>query len=587
MERSHIIKLITILMLFPFSGNAQFQTCEPYFNQNALDFEDTFNLKPLSFPIAFTSDTNYSAVVDKGIKKNGNQSVRITGTNFDSKSFANLSVRIPIPIKRGSKLEVSLWVKADSIHGENSGTMLRLTGIGLSKNNRPDLLEFGKEVIKNTADWKEISLECTVDKPLLGITISGLMQGKGIAWFDNFQLKIDDQILEKNLHFSSQKKSEFIKDSLEPFLYTMDQNMTKIGNKKDIKGVLGKAKIIGLGESTHGTKEIFEAKKRLIQYLIEEQDVTEIAIEAYYGNSLVLNSYIIEGKGDPVELIAGLGFWPYYTQEFLDLIQWLRNYNLKHNNKVRITGIDPQSCEESIKYLRNKFPDNSEYQSLLEKIDSLSPINLDNKAVTLTDSLKTLTSKMTSDKMAIKNSEIISQFQLLNLYSGIEYSKVRDSLMMENIKSRVVELPDNEKLVVWAHDLHLQRVEDYLGNYISKFINDSYINIAFILGSGKYTAVDSNTNKLESYHTLRDQPCHSLEMLLSDFTYQDILLFNSAQAKNNDYLKKQFYSKILYKRDIGALATDDQFHVISHDVQNLFDLYMYFPKSTPSTLLKN
>ena len=71
---------------------------------------------------------------------------------------------------------------------------------------------------------------------------------------------------------------------------------------------------------------------------------------------LDVDDYVVNGRGDPERAIAGLGVWPWMTDEVLDLIQWLRAYNRTHARKVHFVGIDMQvpdrALNEVLAYLR-------------------------------------------------------------------------------------------------------------------------------------------------------------------------------------------------------------------------------------------
>ena len=43
---------------------------------------------------------------------------------------------------------------------------------------------------------------------------------------------------------------------------------------------IGGARVVALGEATHGTREIFQMKHRLLEYLVKEKGFTVFAIEA-------------------------------------------------------------------------------------------------------------------------------------------------------------------------------------------------------------------------------------------------------------------------------------------------------------------
>ena len=47
-----------------------------------------------------------------------------------------------------------------------------------------------------------------------------------------------------------------------------------------LKAMVGEARVVALGEATHGTSEFFTLKHRIIQFLAEEMDFTVFSIEA-------------------------------------------------------------------------------------------------------------------------------------------------------------------------------------------------------------------------------------------------------------------------------------------------------------------
>ncbi|MEM8734881.1 MAG: erythromycin esterase family protein, partial [Planctomycetota bacterium] len=96
---------------------------------------------------------------------------------------------------------------------------------------------------------------------------------------------------------------------------------------KELDSVLGQARIVALGESTHGTREFFQLKHRIFRYLIEEQGVRLFGIEASYAACIPINDYVRSGIGDPREAIKGQGFWTWNTEEVLDLVEWMKDWN--------------------------------------------------------------------------------------------------------------------------------------------------------------------------------------------------------------------------------------------------------------------
>src|SRR3954451_25127445 len=84
-----------------------------------------------------------------------------------------------------------------------------------------------------------------------------------------------------------------------------------------LRPMLSKARIVSMGEATHGTREFFQLKHRLIEYCVSELGFTIIGIEASYTECLRVNDYVLHGTGNPAEALAGTRFWVWDTEEVL------------------------------------------------------------------------------------------------------------------------------------------------------------------------------------------------------------------------------------------------------------------------------
>src|SRR5215813_8717983 len=109
-----------------------------------------------------------------------------------------------------------------------------------------------------------------------------------------------------------------------------------------LRAKLAKARIVGLGETTHGTREFFQLKHRVIEYCVSQLGFNIIAFEANYGTMLAVNDYVLGGKGNFDDAVMGLGFPIWDTEEVHALIKWARNWNLSHERKVKFHGVDMQ-----------------------------------------------------------------------------------------------------------------------------------------------------------------------------------------------------------------------------------------------------
>ena len=134
---------------------------------------------------------------------------------------------------------------------------------------------------------------------------------------------------------------------------------------RTIKTLVGGARIVSLGEATHGTREIFQMKHRMLEYLASECGFTLFGIEASLPDCIAINDYVLHGTGDPERAVAGQGFWTWSTEEVLDLVKWMRAYNEDPKNsgkpKLKFYGFDMQQDASAVNaamvYLERVDPD--------------------------------------------------------------------------------------------------------------------------------------------------------------------------------------------------------------------------------------
>jgi erythromycin esterase-like protein/beta-lactamase regulating signal transducer with metallopeptidase domain len=110
-----------------------------------------------------------------------------------------------------------------------------------------------------------------------------------------------------------------------------------------LKKVIGDARIVALGEATHGTREFFQLKHRMLEFLATEMGFTIFSIEANMPEAYRLNDFVLNGNGDPAKLLKGMYFWTWDTQEVLDMILWMREFNKSGKGRVEFTGFDMQT----------------------------------------------------------------------------------------------------------------------------------------------------------------------------------------------------------------------------------------------------
>ena len=112
--------------------------------------------------------------------------------------------------------------------------------------------------------------------------------------------------------------------------------------------------VVGLGEASHGTREFYNQKARIIEYLINECNFKLLAFEFQQSLIAPINLYVLTGDGNLKELMAQMAL--YNTEEIYNLFQLIRQYNKDKatDDKVVITGFDHQDYW-SDPYTRDKY----------------------------------------------------------------------------------------------------------------------------------------------------------------------------------------------------------------------------------------
>jgi erythromycin esterase len=142
-----------------------------------------------------------------------------------------------------------------------------------------------------------------------------------------------------------------------------------------LRRVVAGALLVGLGESAHGTHELFTLKHRGTRFLVERMDFRTIAWEENWGSGVAIDRYVRRGEGDARSVVAdSSSVWR--SEEMLDQVRWMRQYNLTHDDKVRFLGTDLTQLrqllfDEIVEYVRDVAP-----QRIDELEIHLGPIRL-------------------------------------------------------------------------------------------------------------------------------------------------------------------------------------------------------------------
>ncbi|MBY8823833.1 erythromycin esterase family protein [Sphingomonas colocasiae] len=117
-----------------------------------------------------------------------------------------------------------------------------------------------------------------------------------------------------------------------------------------ILSMIGKARVVALGEPGHGAHEPLAFRNCLFRALVEQGGFTAIAIESGISESRRLHDYAAGGPGDIRRLLPGGLTWGFGRYpENGELIDWIRRYNADRGagRKIGFYGFDMSGGEAS------------------------------------------------------------------------------------------------------------------------------------------------------------------------------------------------------------------------------------------------
>ncbi|MFL5403128.1 MAG: erythromycin esterase family protein [Gemmatimonadales bacterium] len=143
------------------------------------------------------------------------------------------------------------------------------------------------------------------------------------------------------------------------------------GGKDDYEPLLdliGDARVVLLGEASHGTHEFYRERARITRRLIEERGFTAVAVEADWPDAYRVNRWVRGSGGDHTALEALGGFerfprWMWRNRDVLEFVDWLHQHNRKQPraDTAGFYGLDLYSLfasmEEVVRFLERIDPE--------------------------------------------------------------------------------------------------------------------------------------------------------------------------------------------------------------------------------------
>lgn len=335
-------------------------------------------------------------------------------------------------------------------------------------------------------------------------------------------------------------------------------------------------KIIGLGESTHGTKEFTTIRADMVKSLIPKFGFNTFMLEADYIPCKAINDYVLTGKGEIEKLLLDVRLWPWIHQDFLDLIIWMKDYNQLHpSQSVQFFGMDSQYSKiyATKEIIFQKYPEQAH-----EIFDIVEGKEKRNKKIKMLRALSEQT-KSTSFVIDLEwQYFILCQINKLAQLQPKDYN-ARDKNMARMAEMIKLHQGNNAKMMIWAHNGHINKkgssLQDRIGmgHHLSVNHPDDFVSIAMDFKEGSFMAInfeDKSVHKPESFHL---KPFETTFASGIDFEGKDIEIIDC----------KDIDKEIL--NDIGAIYVhapkkgDNYYSKIKGN--NSFDYLIIIEKSTP------
>jgi protein-L-isoaspartate(D-aspartate) O-methyltransferase len=387
---------------------------------------------------------------------------------------------------------------------------------------------------------------------------------------------------------------------------------------------VGAARVVLIGEASHGTSEFYRLRADLTKRLIEEKGFTIVAAEADWPDAARIDHYVRHREATPSDWIAFSRFpeWMWRNVEVRDFVDWLHEHNksLGTAERTGFYGLDLYSLYNSaravIDYLDDVDPDLAAVARW--RYGCLSPWEADPAAyghAALTgayrDCEKQVVEMLTElhgkrEQYAHKdgarfldasqNAALVAnaeRYYRIMYYGSRASWNLRDTHMFETLLHVMASHGEGAKAVVWAHNSHIgdasatemsARGELNIGQLCREHFGDDSRRIGFGTDHGTVAAA-SNWDAPMDVKQVRPSHPQSYEHVFHG-TEQRGLILSLAANPNIELIGKLAQPRL--QRAIGVIyrpETEVASHYFEAELPRQFDEYIWVDASTAVTPL--
>jgi protein-L-isoaspartate(D-aspartate) O-methyltransferase len=387
---------------------------------------------------------------------------------------------------------------------------------------------------------------------------------------------------------------------------------------------IGSARIVLLGEATHGTSEFYRMRERITRELIIEKGFRFVAIEADWPDAARVDHYVRHFQYPPSEWTAFARFptWMWRNTEVRDFVSWLRKHNgtVERDERVAFHGLDLYSLYDSIRSVLNYLDevDPESARVARERYGCLTPWQRDpatygHAALTgsyptcETDVARALTDLLAKRRVyaehdgerfldAEQNARLVAnaeRYYRIMYYGSRASWNLRDGHMFDTLKNLLAFHGSDSKAVVWAHNSHAgnagatemaARGEYNIGQLCRKEFGEKAYLVGFGTHSGTVAAASEWDGPME-IKSVRPSLPNSYEQLCHATGHARFML---GLRGGGDLCGPAGLGKERLERAIGVIyrpETEMASHYFRANLPRQFDEYVWFDNTSAVTPL--
>lgn len=381
-----------------------------------------------------------------------------------------------------------------------------------------------------------------------------------------------------------------------------------------LRALVGQARVVSLGEATHGTREFFQMKHRILRFLVERMGFTAFAMESSMPECERLDRYVRRGEGDPAVALSGQYFWTWNTREVSDMVAWMRAHN-ERGGELGFHGFDMQfpgmAIHNVLKFIA--AVDGASLPQFTQKLDCLAryandwtgqypsgPYDQQPAAYreacradlawvhdTIRDRRADYVARSSTDTWSHALHQARLTIQYDERAASSDRFAARDRAMAENVLWQLNRLGPRGKMVLWAHNGHVATMDGAMGASLRPALGPDMVVIGFAFARGTFTALGGGSASGRTSHTLDGPRPDSFEHYFQSAGLPRFIL----DLRNRDLTHPDTAWLAGPKRylSIGCCWDPDKLDEVWHTggrFAHEFDVMIYIETSTPSQRLQ-